>query len=139
VRRRENPEKRRADYKRKRKALKTEGSKLRLSERKRKSIQREKRYQLCKDFVYMDKITRGGCLKCGESRPSCLDYHHRDPSMKTANVSEMLKNGSLEKLSKEISKCDILCSNCHRVEEHGDGFRPEDKGVIRCHKPNATL
>jgi len=55
------------------------------------------------------------CIKCGENHPACLDFHHRDPSNKEYTISYMLAGTfSLEKLKKEIEKCDVLCSNCHR-------------------------
>ncbi len=53
------------------------------------------------------------CLICGESEPCCLDFHHlRD---KKVNVSQMGGQGFSEKLIlEEISKCIVLCANCHR-------------------------
>jgi hypothetical protein len=55
------------------------------------------------------------CLKCGEDHPACIDFHHRDPATKEFNISQGWRWGyPLERLKKEIEKCDILCSNCHR-------------------------
>ena len=55
------------------------------------------------------------CIKCKENHPSVLDFHHRDPKEKDFNVGDALyyyKNKN--KILKEIEKCDVLCSNCHR-------------------------
>lgn len=55
-----------------------------------------------------------GCAQCPEKDPRCLDFHHRDPSTKSFNISSGLSNKlSLETLMKEIEKCDLLCRNCH--------------------------
>jgi hypothetical protein len=55
------------------------------------------------------------CKLCPESHPACLDFHHRDPEHKVMPVSKAVRKGwSKERLLKEISKCDCLCSNCHR-------------------------
>lgn len=55
------------------------------------------------------------CAKCGDSRSYVLDFHHIDPSQKDANISRLLSsNASLTNIKEEISKCVILCANCHR-------------------------
>ena len=56
-----------------------------------------------------------GCATCGERHPACLDFHHRDPSTKEFNIaSKSAMEHSLARLMKEIHKCVLLCSNCHR-------------------------
>lgn len=56
------------------------------------------------------------CKKCGENHPAVLDFHHRDPNTKKNTISNLKWSGcSLEQLKLEINKCDILCSNCHRI------------------------
>lgn len=54
------------------------------------------------------------CRECGESHSACLDFHHRDPKEKKANLSVAIAHWSIERLQMEVAKCDILCSNCHR-------------------------
>jgi hypothetical protein len=60
--------------------------------------------------IYREK----GCIGCGETHIACLDFHHRDPVSKEANVARMPDTWSLEKAQAEIAKCDVLCANCHR-------------------------
>jgi hypothetical protein len=56
------------------------------------------------------------CIKCGNDHPAVLDFHHRNPEEKEFAISKMIRNrSSKEMLLKEIEKCDILCSNCHRI------------------------
>jgi L-lactate utilization protein LutB len=55
------------------------------------------------------------CEKCGESEPCCLDFHHLNPKEKETNIGGIAGKGwSKERIIKEIKKCKILCSNCHR-------------------------
>lgn len=64
---------------------------------------------------YVREVKAEGCSRCGESRYICLDFHHvRD---KKYWISKLVASGaSLDKLKEEVSKCIILCANCHRVE-----------------------
>lgn len=55
-----------------------------------------------------------GCLFCGEKEPICLDFHHRDPSVKESNVSNLTRQKNFQKLWEEVLKCVVVCSNCHR-------------------------
>lgn len=62
---------------------------------------------------------RNKCLYCGESDSVVLDFHHRDSKEKSFNlIGSLCYSRSRKSILKEISKCDILCSNCHRKEEH---------------------
>lgn len=64
-----------------------------------------------------DYLLTHPCVKCGEVNPVMLDFHHVDPSKKEHCIFEMVNEGrSWSKTEKEISKCQILCANDHRVE-----------------------
>lgn len=52
------------------------------------------------------------CSNCGESRWWLLDFHHLDPTEKEREVVNLVQ--SPRKLEKELQKCIVLCSNCHR-------------------------
>lgn len=55
------------------------------------------------------------CSVCGENHPAVLDFHHLDPEQKDIEVANALNRGwSKFKIQKEIDKCIVLCSNCHR-------------------------
>lgn len=55
------------------------------------------------------------CIVCGESTSVCLDFHHIDPSTKSATVSSLL----FKKAKEEAEKCVVLCANCHRKVHAG--------------------
>lgn len=55
------------------------------------------------------------CSQCDESHPATLDFHHLSPDKKDFTVSQAVSSGhSIKKIETEISKCIVLCSNCHR-------------------------
>lgn len=59
------------------------------------------------------------CMDCNMSYPLCvMHYDHVDPSSKLFNVSRPTGH-SLEEIQIEMTKCRILCSNCHRIKTHG--------------------
>lgn len=54
------------------------------------------------------------CMDCKKQYPYyVMDFDHRDGSTKEYNLSQM-RFVSKEKFLEEASKCDIVCSNCHR-------------------------
>jgi len=59
-----------------------------------------------------------GCSVCDENDPICLELHHLDPSEKEMNISDM-KTHSIERIKKEMDKCVVLCSNCHKKVHAG--------------------
>lgn len=63
---------------------------------------------------YKSKLS---CLKCGESHPACLQFHHRDRAGKSFDVGSIIGRGdlSVQRLLREIEKCDVLCGNCHAI------------------------
>jgi len=55
------------------------------------------------------------CMDCGIKYPSyVMDFDHRDRNSKIASISDM-KYFSTNRLIAEIAKCDVVCSNCHRI------------------------
>lgn len=64
----------------------------------------------------------GACQNCGENRfISALDFHHVDGDEKDANPSLFIARRSRwEEAAKELDKCCLLCSNCHRALHGGE-------------------
>jgi DNA-binding CsgD family transcriptional regulator len=55
----------------------------------------------------------GECVECGYKKCiDALEFHHLDPKEKDFTISG--KSWSLEKLKKEVDKCILVCSNCHK-------------------------
>jgi len=56
------------------------------------------------------------CIDCGESNIIVLDFDHKDDVNKIANISNLIHSGcNWDKIKTEMDKCDIRCSNCHRI------------------------
>lgn len=61
----------------------------------------------------------GKCEKCGyNSCNEALEFHHIEPLEKDLTFKS-LRYWGLEKAKKELDKCMLLCSNCHR-EKHAN-------------------
>lgn len=70
---------------------------------------------------YLLSLKGGKCERCGYDKcEGALQFHHKDPSQKEFNFSHINLNDSdfsMERLLKELDKCEVLCANCH-FEEH---------------------
>ena len=63
----------------------------------------------------LDRLRSRPCEDCGGSfAPCAMDFDHRDSKTKTTGVTRLI-NGSYTRLMAEVSKCDIVCANCHRL------------------------
>lgn len=59
--------------------------------------------------------SNASCHFCSENTPCCLDFHHLDPTKKNFNVSQMKGHAkTVDAIKKEVEKCIVVCSNCHR-------------------------
>ena len=78
---------------------------------------RSKRLTMLNEY----KASRG-CVLCGNKDYRCLEFHHRDPGAKEFNVSSGLADGhGMDRMFREMDKCDVICANCHRILHHTDG------------------
>jgi hypothetical protein len=65
--------------------------------------------------VLLDKVKSKPCADCRiQYHPVVMDFDHRPGTIKSFNIS-MSWGRSLDVLLAEIAKCDIVCSNCHRL------------------------
>jgi hypothetical protein len=58
------------------------------------------------------------CMDCGGSFPPvAMDFDHRDPTTKLLTPAHLPGAGSFRLMQEELAKCDLVCSNCHRLRE----------------------
>ena len=80
---------------------------------------RAKRVDIIKNACI--KAMGGACVVCGDKYPrEVYDFHHVNPDEKEASPSVIIANNSPERIAEELSKCVLMCANCHRVE-HSNG------------------
>jgi hypothetical protein len=57
------------------------------------------------------------CNRCGIDDYRVLQFHHKNTD-KEYNISSKIGQRKLSSLMKEISKCEVLCANCHFIEHY---------------------
>jgi hypothetical protein len=58
------------------------------------------------------------CMDCKINYPYyVMDFDHVR-GRKHKNVMELIPTLSKKKIDEEIAKCEIVCSNCHRIRTH---------------------
>lgn len=77
-------------------------------------------------------IKNAPCMDCGGRYPAvCMDFDHRPGTGKRFNIGERFAMVSMSDLRAEVAKCDVVCSNCHRLRTYRElryGFHSRAKG-----------
>lgn len=85
-------------------------------------INYKRRMKYAEDRLFIEKCKNKPCADCrGWFEPVCMDFDHRDPKTKKYHVTNMPGGYSLITIAKEIAKCDLVCSNCHRIRTERRG------------------
>jgi len=74
---------------------------------------------------HVDSLKKVPCYDCGIKHPPIvMDFDHREPNDKIVEVAKaVVANWSLDRILDEVEKCDIVCSNCHRLRTYKDKLR----------------
>lgn len=73
---------------------------------------------------YMEYLMSHPCVDCGCNNILALEADH--VGQKSAAISTILKNCSLDKLKIELTECEIRCANCHRIRHSINTWRTKD-------------
>ena len=66
-----------------------------------------------KKLAIVQAIKAGPCTDCGGNfHPEAMQFDHTGE--KFAGISDMLTYG-IDRILAEISKCELVCANCHAV------------------------
>lgn len=89
-------------------------SKKHYLENKEKYLERNKRYRNS-IRQYVQSIKENAlCADCGENYPYyVMDFDHI--SDKEFDINFLTATGRIGAIKREILKCQIVCSNCHRI------------------------
>jgi hypothetical protein len=83
------------------------------------------------DFI--DSLKDVPCKDCGiKYPPYVMDFDHLPEFTKVANIPKLVnKRANHRSLLAEISKCEVVCSNCHRIRTmtRGTGTGRYAKGL----------
>ena len=77
-------------------------------------IPNNERYRKKVHEWYREYKSQLKCQLCPESHPACLHFHHNDPTQKDISIAKAVQSRwSIDRIKTEISKCQVLCANCH--------------------------
>ena len=84
---------------------------------RKSSASAQKRYRQ-RRRAWLHEYKKGlSCVYCGESNPLCIDLDHIDRSSKKGILATMITGGySWDAVIEEVSKCQPVCANCHRIK-----------------------
>jgi hypothetical protein len=97
--------------------------KWRVSKENNPNWRKERNAQLAENSRKLKRkavVLKGDvCFDCGQQYPDAVyDFHHIDPTQKDFSIG---KSRNWSKIEKELEKCVMLCSNCHRIRHfHND-------------------
>lgn len=74
----------------------------------------ERRRRKARQIWLLEYLRQHPCVDCGETDPVVLDFDHVK-GRKDFHISRALSLGwAIETIEKEMEKCVVRCSNCHR-------------------------
>jgi hypothetical protein len=78
---------------------------------------RAQKVEEAQKFIY-DYLSNQRCVDCGEYDFSILTFDHVRGTKKK-DISRMMNDGdSIEAITEEIFKCEVVCFNCHMRREN---------------------
>lgn len=96
-----------------------EHKEARLESHKKYRVKYKANKERVLDYL-IQKYSDTPCMDCGGVFPWCvMDFDHRPENVKEFKIASigMAKAtlNTIVRLEKEVSKCDLVCSNCHRI------------------------
>ncbi len=74
---------------------------------------------------YIKKLKEVPCKDCGIQYPSyVMDFDHFEKTSKIETINRLAGTRTgWRRLKQEIKKCEVVCSNCHRIRTFKDLLR----------------
>ena len=73
--------------------------------------------------LYVDELKRKPCTDCKNTfHPYVMDFDHVR-GVKVKCISRMRGNRTEQEILEEVAKCDLVCSNCHRMRTLRRGLK----------------
>ena len=103
----------------------------------RQATRRQKARSHCHEYLKLHP-----CVDCGERDIRVLEFDHINPIEKSFSISRWCSDGgNIEPLIDEIKKCQIRCSNCHRIRTHEEGhyYQKKSRGKFGVNEKKITF
>ena len=68
--------------------------------------------------LVIDFLKNNPCIDCGEADVLCLEFDHIHNTKKFDISNAIITNKSILLIKKELKKCVVRCSSCHRRKTH---------------------
>jgi predicted HNH restriction endonuclease len=67
------------------------------------------------------------CARCNQTYPDYVfEFHHIEPNTKDFSPSQLFMLSDW-RIAEEMTKCIMVCSNCHKVIHHEDNYKAHEK------------
>jgi hypothetical protein len=78
-------------------------------------LESSRRYRTRNRSYVIEYLRTHPCVDCGETDAIVLDFDHVNPQNKERAISILARSGySLDRLKREIGRCEVRCIHCHR-------------------------
>lgn len=72
---------------------------------------------------WMHSFKNKPCRDCGKKYPPWVMHFDHVRGKKIGDVAKLARNNSRKAIRKEISKCEVVCANCHAERTHQRSLR----------------
>lgn len=86
-------------------------------ENKTKYIDKAREYEKSVRRDMLDMLSNSKCIDCGNNDIRVLEFDHVADN-KAGDVSMFASRSNRRAMLEEISKCEVVCANCHRIRTH---------------------
>ena len=89
-----------------------------MTYKNREDLYKAQKRQRDKNHLNMWELLKSSsCLDCGIKDPRVLEFDHKPEKEKKFDISRAVSGStrSWKSIKEEIDRCDIVCSNCHRI------------------------
>lgn len=68
------------------------------------------------------------CEVCAVGDGELFEFHHKESTTKEVTLSDAIQRGwSIARIKEEVTKCIVLCGNCHRIHHHEERVAAKKK------------
>jgi 5-methylcytosine-specific restriction endonuclease McrA len=82
-----------------------------------RALTRNRKLKVIRRIQLLEYLSDKSCVICGITDPRVLEFDHIDPKKKSFSIAQGLSSTlNWGTILNEISKCQILCANCHKIK-----------------------